>query len=156
MITSSSLASRSGCYACLPEHTLRVLVVRLLADQLLTTYPMADVTPNGLMARSGCYACLPDHTLAALSVRLLADLVESGYSALAIIGIDGYVALRARVQHLDSEVVYLKYLATDGDGMGGLFEFDPAETHIDDAIDFIRPNDIDASDPGRWVRSTNP
>ena len=81
MATPNEYLNRSGCYACLTDHDLLVLFVRLTADKLLALNPMADTTPNALMARSGCYACLPPHVLFTLIVRLLADIAETPTTA---------------------------------------------------------------------------
>ena len=70
-------------------------------------------------------------------------------------GIAGRTALRALTTHADMEVVDLLFLVTDGDANGGKFRFKASETTADDGVDYIRPNDIDAASPGRWVRDQN-
>lgn len=71
------------------------------------------------------------------------------------LGIPGRVALRARTQHVDMEVVYLLYLVTEDDEQGGNFEFRASDTTADDGVDFLRPDDVGINDPGRWVRCSN-
>ena len=84
---------------------------------------------------------------------LVVDSLEATRARHAILG---WAALAALVRHEANEVQYLKYLNTDGDGMGGEFIFSATSTTTHDAIDTIRPTNVAASDPGRWIRSNNP
>lgn len=70
--------------------------------------------------------------------------------------IQGRAALRALVRHEPNELQYLEYLATVGDGMGGEYIFDATATATDDEVDYLRPDNVAVSDPGRWVRTNNP
>lgn len=80
--------------------------------------------------------------------------VGSGSSTLfAVLGVS---ALRAITTHQPAELRYLAYLNAAGDGQGGEFVFDATSSTADDSVDYIRPTNIDASDPGRWIRTVNP
>lgn len=70
--------------------------------------------------------------------------------------IQGRAALRALVRHEANELQYLEYLVSSGDGLGGEFIFDVAATATDDDVDYLRPDNVAVSDPGRWVRTSNP
>ncbi len=78
-------------------------------------------------------------------------IVISGWLA-----IQGIVELRTLTGYADNQLAYLEFRLLTGDGEGGNFVFDTAETHADDSVDYIKPNDIATADPGRWVRQNNP
>lgn len=67
-------------------------------------------------------------------------------------GYPGIASLRARVIHLDNQLAYLLYVATEADGGGGWFRFVSASADGDDGVDVLRPDDIISSNPGRWKR----
>lgn len=70
--------------------------------------------------------------------------------------IAGRTALRAITSHRDLQLAYLSYLATPGDTSGGEFLYDATSTAEDDGVDVLKPDNVDAADPGRWIRSGNP
>ena len=71
------------------------------------------------------------------------------------IAIPGRAALRAMTRHVDDQVEFLDYLVVLEDGSGGPFVFRASATDADDLVDCLKPDDIDASSPGRWMRSIN-
>lgn len=73
----------------------------------------------------------------------------------AVLAIQGRAALRALVRHEPNELRYLAYLVTAGDGQGGEFVFGATETTADDGVDYLKPDNVDSGDPGRWVRQVN-
>ncbi len=70
--------------------------------------------------------------------------------------IQGRAALRALVDHEANELRYLDFLVIPGDGQGGEFIFRATETTADDGVDYLRPDNVSAPTPGRWVRTNNP
>lgn len=70
--------------------------------------------------------------------------------------IQGIVALRAITGYVANQLVYLEFHTTAGDGNGGHFVFKSSVSTADDSTDYIKPNDISPSSPGRWVRQNNP
>lgn len=70
--------------------------------------------------------------------------------------VPGAAALRAIKAHPDGSVRYLSYLNSAGDGVGGVFVYDAESTDPEDQVDHIRPDNVGAGFPGRWVRSVNP
>lgn len=61
-------------------------------------------------------------------------------------------ALRNTIPSTPFEIQTLLYLNTPGDGAGGDFVFQAADTNSDDGIDYIIPNSITRPTPGSWVR----
>lgn len=74
----------------------------------------------------------------------------------SFLAIQGAAELRTLTDYVDNQYAYLEFLNTVGDGTGGSFVFAAAETTADDGRDYIKPNDILSSAPGRWVRQNNP
>lgn len=81
------------------------------------------------------------------------DVLDSVRGTFAI---QGRAALRALTNHEANELQTLDFLITEGDGQGGPFVFKATVTETDDGVDYLKPDDISASNPGRWVRSVNP
>lgn len=71
-------------------------------------------------------------------------------------GIPGRTALRAVASHKNRQIQYLLYLVTEDDGQGGEWEFRSASTDADDGATVLKPDNIDAADPGRWHLLVNP
>lgn len=69
--------------------------------------------------------------------------------------IPGRTSLRARTSHRDRQMAYLAFLVTAGDNVGGEFIYDATSTATDDGVDVLKPDNVDAADPGRWIRSGN-
>lgn len=69
--------------------------------------------------------------------------------------IAGAAALRAKEVHQHLQNEYLAYLNSVDDGFGGEFVYDSTATTADDNMDYIKPNNVLASSPGRWVRQNN-
>jgi len=71
------------------------------------------------------------------------------------LAIQGVVELRTLTGYVDNQYAYLEFNTTAGDGNGGGYVFDAADTTADDSTDHIKPNDILSSAAGRWVRQNN-
>lgn len=95
----------------------------------------------------------PGLTLA--EVQTLVSSAVSSAVAESTRAIPGVAALRAVTLHPNHTVRYLSYLNNPGDGQGGSFIFNDQDTHDDDAVDYVRPNDVRRTNPGRWVRTVN-
>lgn len=78
-------------------------------------------------------------------------IVISGWLA-----IQGIAELRTLTGYQDNQLAYLEFRISAGDGEGGNFVFDSASSHADDAVDYIKPNNITDATNGRWVRQNNP
>lgn len=72
-------------------------------------------------------------------------------------GTCGGICVYENVTHLRTETVLslnkvalLKGLTSAYDNEGHIYIFEPSETTADDGVNYIRPNIIDASLPGRW------
>lgn len=146
-----SLIERSKCLLCVPELTLEVLAVRLLSDILLLKNPMADVSKEALLARSGPFMTLSKQELLAIMVYLLTLTTE----AVGNVVIYGAEALRDE-SYFHGKMVYLLWVAFEGDNSGGIYHFDEASALEHDGVSVIRPRPIGALDLGRWLRSPNP
>lgn len=72
------------------------------------------------------------------------------------LAIQGVAALRTITGYVDNQYAYLEFNTSAGDGNGGAYVFDSASTEVDDSTDYIKPNDILSTSPGRWVRQNNP
>lgn len=86
------------------------------------------------------------------NIRYIVDLAV--YEATR--AVPGAAALRAISNHPDKSVRYLSYLASVGDGLGGVFVYDASSTDSEDQVDHIRPDNVGEGFPGRWVRTVNP
>jgi hypothetical protein len=71
------------------------------------------------------------------------------------LAIQGVVELRTLTGYVDNQYAYLEFNTSAGDGNGGGYVFDSADTTTDDSTDHIKPNDILDSTAGRWVRQNN-
>ena len=71
------------------------------------------------------------------------------------LAIQGVVELRTLTGYVDNQYAYLEFNTSAGDGNGGGYVFDSADTTTDDSTDHIKPNDILSSTAGRWVRQNN-
>lgn len=96
----------------------------------------------------------------ALNINVANPSGGSGSSSVIVVSgwlaIQGIVELRTLTGYVDNQLAYLEFRLLAGDGEGGNFVFDAAETHADDGVDYIKPNNIATIDPGRWVRQNNP
>lgn len=70
--------------------------------------------------------------------------------------IQGIAELRTLTGYVDNQIAYLEFNTSPGDGNGGDYVYDAADTTADDSTDHIKPNDKLASAAGRWVRQNNP
>lgn len=92
------------------------------------------------------------------SVRTLEIASEDAPETCAeetMLAIPGRAALRALTTHCANEWKYLSYLVTADDGQGGDFVYNASETHVDDEVDYLKPDDVSEFDSGRWVRQNN-
>lgn len=80
---------------------------------------------------------------------------EGPVSRCHLLAIEGVVDLRT-LSHADLDIQFLDFLDIYGDGQGAWYIFSDIATNPDDGIDWIKPNDISSSDPGRWYRTNNP
>ncbi len=144
------LINRSRCLLCVPELQLEVLAVRIMADLLLTKDPMADVTVDGLLARSRPFINLSKHELLAIMVSMMTDVAVS----VANEGVNGAASL-ADQPYQNGKLVYLIYLNTPGDRMGGWFYYDELSADTHDGFDVIIPTGKNPLDVGRWLRAPN-
>lgn len=71
-------------------------------------------------------------------------------------GIPGRTALRAITSHRNRQLFYLLYLVTEDDGQGGEYEYRAASTEDDDGVAVIKPDNVDAANPGRYHLLVNP
>lgn len=71
------------------------------------------------------------------------------------LGIPGRTALRAITSHRDRQMAYLLYLVSQDDGQGGEWEYRAASTATDDDVSVLKPDNVDAADPGRWHMTAN-
>ncbi len=67
-------------------------------------------------------------------------------------GVAGVEALRAITSHIHTQLAYLLYIVSSGDGGQGQFYYDATSTDADDDSSVIKPNNVDSGDPGRWKR----
>lgn len=81
---------------------------------------------------------------------------SAGSQSTAMIAMQGVAALRAKQVHLENQMEYLDYLLSADDGKGGWYIFKINSSETDDSIDYLKPDNVAAGDPGRWVRSENP
>jgi hypothetical protein len=81
---------------------------------------------------------------------------DPSITLLPFLAIQGIVELRTITGYVDNQYAYLEFNTTAGDGNGGAYVFDAADTTTDDSTDHIKPSDILAANPGRWVRQNNP
>jgi hypothetical protein len=72
------------------------------------------------------------------------------------LGIAGRTALRAITSHRNRQMAYLLFLVEEGDGQGGEYEYRASSTEADDDSSVLKPDDVDAADPGRWHLVNNP
>lgn len=149
-IDFQALINRSRCLLCVPELHLEVLAVRLMADLLLTKYPMADVSVDALLARSRPFINLSKQELLAIMVYLMTDVAVS-VDGVAIQG----AASLADQPYKDQKLQYLIYLDTPGDRNGGWFYYDELSASVHDGVDVILPTGKNPLDSGRWLRSPN-
>lgn len=68
----------------------------------------------------------------------------------------GSMQLRTLTGFEDLEMQFLGFLNVPHDGQGGWFVFRDSATNDDDGVDWIKPNTVNSSSPGRWERTTNP
>lgn len=85
-------------------------------------------------------------------MRFLQAVASSGSVALS--GYPGAAALRARDVLGQNQIAYLIYAAVSGDNGGGWFVYDATSTATDDGVDVVKPDSVDAADPGRWLRNS--
>lgn len=71
-------------------------------------------------------------------------------------GIPGRTSLRAVTSHRDRQMAYLLYLTSEDDGQGGEWVYRATSTDADDGVSVLKPDNIDAADPGRWHVLVNP
>lgn len=89
------------------------------------------------------------------SSQAVSDIVESPDITTTDLPVFFYTlaTLRARTRHADMHGVMMGYGVTVGDGKAGLFLFHADSTDPDDdGLNCVKPDDIDATDPGRWIR----
>ena len=67
----------------------------------------------------------------------------------------GRAMLRAYTRHQNRQNAYLAYLTAPNDGFGGEFIYSDISTVADDGMDVLKPDDVDVSSPGRWIRANN-
>lgn len=79
---------------------------------------------------------------------------SGGSSSTSLFGILGVTALRQIVPE-DYKTYPLLYLNTEGDGLGGWFVYQPADTHADDGVDYLIPSSITRPTAGSFVRSSS-
>lgn len=72
------------------------------------------------------------------------------------LAIAGWDALKALTIHFDLQVVFLSYLDSEGDGQGGRYEYDEDSDADESKPDVAIPDDVDPSDPGRWIKVPYP
>lgn len=63
---------------------------------------------------------------------------------------DNVTQLRQETALSVDKLAITKGLSAEYDGQGHTYIFEPSETTADDGVNYIRPNIIDASQPGRW------
>lgn len=85
-------------------------------------------------------------------MRLLQSLVVTGSVALS--GYPGAAALRTRTVLGAYQIAYLLWASVQGDNGGGWFWYDATSTATDDGVDVVKPDSVDAADPGRWLRNS--
>lgn len=148
-----TLMDEAACFSSLPEGTRQVLELRLLCLILQNLDPMATCDVQTLLNDAACLYGLPEGTKDVLRIQLLCEIYSQMTGGGAALGsVANYTDLRAYGVHNDNDVMVVLGYAAEGDGGGGTFWFDAASTVADDDGTVIRPNDIAAGDPGRWIR----
>ena len=77
--------------------------------------------------------------------------IASGLTGTTINWIDNLAGLRA-MAHATTAPVVVKGYVSAGDGGGGIFLWNDTSTLADNDGTIIRPNDVAATSPGRWIR----
>jgi hypothetical protein len=76
----------------------------------------------------------------------------TGVGCAAPVALAGYDALRAVTQFVDGQIFFLLYGDTPGDNLGGYFIFDAGSTDPESLPNIVKPDSIDAGNPGRFLR----
>lgn len=82
----------------------------------------------------------------------LTDFVPAPSGVIKFSSIAGRDALAAIEDRISHQMLFLSFLASEGDGQGGWFEFSSTSTDVHDGVDVIIPGDLDSGDAGRWLR----
>lgn len=80
--------------------------------------------------------------------QLIADAVDNATRFV----FDNAVAARADTGYADDRWILLKDLVVVGDGLGGQYVFDADSVLADDGLTVLKPDAIDAADPGRYIK----
>jgi len=77
---------------------------------------------------------------------------DAGAVCSAPIAYEGYEALRAVTGYANNQIFFLIYGDAPGDNWGGYFIFDAASADPESLPNVVKPNNIDAGSPGRFLR----